>query len=106
MDCNETIDDTSPGEFEVASSLLAEFDPETDSATEAIVMTVAGHAGIRPNALEPLYSVVDPEALDRIIRSVAARSSPGNAEIIFRYQGYTISAYSHGAIEVAPPGEG
>lgn len=102
MDCDDTIDDASTGEWEAASSLLAEFDPETDSATETIVMTVAGHAEVGPNALDPLYSVVDPEALDRIIRSVAARSTPGNAEIIFRYQGYTVSVHSHGVIEIAP----
>lgn len=105
MCCNDVIGESPPGAEGAASSLLVEFDPETDSVTETIVMAVAGHEGTSPTALDPLYDVVDPDALEGITRSVATRSTPGNAEITIRYHGYTVSIHSHGVVEIALPEE-
>lgn len=103
IDSDEMFDDSPPADLEAASSLLVEFDPITDSVTERIVMAVAGIEDTSATAIDPLYDAVDTEALDRITRSVATRSGPGNAEVVIRYREYTVSVHSHGVIEIASP---
>lgn len=79
---------------------VVDFDQETDSVTETIVTTVADMADTSPGALDPLYSVIDPDALDAIIRSVATKSDPSDAKIVVRYHGFTITIHSYGVLEI------
>lgn len=64
--------------------------------------------GIGPpeNALEPLYSSIDPDALDTVFRSTA----DGDSFVVFPYSGCKITVHSYGLIKVglrneASPGE-
>lgn len=54
--------------------------------------------GIGPpeNALDPLYSSIDPDALDAVFRSTA----DGDSCIVFPYSGYEITVHSYGLIKV------
>lgn len=80
---------------------LEEFDPRTDSVIETIVTAVAELAETSPGELDPLYSAVDPDALDGIITSVATNSNPADAEITVRYHGYVVTVHSYGVVEIA-----
>lgn len=44
----------------------ATFDPAGDSASEAVLEAVGAAAGVDPLELEPLYAVVDPDAIDAL----------------------------------------
>lgn len=74
-------------------------DPETPSERDelcvAIVETVAAKEGLPPTELEPLYDVVDPEALTDVVRSIAPT---GTVELLYR--GYRIVVTGDGRIDL------
>jgi hypothetical protein len=62
----------------------------------SIAETVAAVSGSEPTAMEPLYSILDPDALDALL------SSPRNSEVrfTFSYEGCTVTVRSSGEIAV------
>lgn len=60
-----------------------EFDLEVVAPSTAVVEAVARATGRDPTTLDPLYEAIDPDALDRLIRSSADRS--GDATVRFSY---------------------
>lgn len=72
---------------------------------QAIVRAIADREGIdvtdlEPPAYDPLYAVVDPEALDDLFRT---RSDDGsvNASVQFEYAGYDVLVHADGRVEIA-----
>ncbi|ADB59062.1 hypothetical protein Htur_0161 [Haloterrigena turkmenica DSM 5511] len=75
------------------------FDPDGgERASEAVITAVAALTGNRPVDLEPLYEVVDPDALDSLIDH-ARRTDAGTHELWFAYAGYGIGVRSDGRIQ-------
>ncbi|ELY86610.1 hypothetical protein C483_19410 [Natrialba hulunbeirensis JCM 10989] len=97
------------------------------SPSQAIIEAVAAREGvdpteIEPPAYEPLYSVINPEALDSLFRDAAAHSSPRSrsretqtdappaassqtgtrtlGRVELEYEGYLITVYSNGQVEL------
>lgn len=67
------------------------------SASEGILETIAGVEGADPIELTPpLYSVVDPEALDTVVESLGGRSG----WIEFDYRGYQVTVDCAGGVSV------
>lgn len=60
-----------------------EIDPD-ESASMAVVRAVSNYTDTPPAELEPLYDVVDPEALDALVCGLEPGSRRGR-EIRFRY---------------------
>ena len=60
-----------------------EIDPE-EPASMAVVRAVSNYTDTPPAELEPLYDVVDPEALDALVSGLEPDSRRGR-EIRFRY---------------------
>lgn len=82
--------------------------------SQSIIETVAAHEGvdvteIEPPEYEPLYSVVNPEALDRLFRPVAYRDADPppalcgavTGRLVIEYEGYEIIVYSNGRVGMA-----
>lgn len=69
----------------------------------AVISLVSEAKEKEPEAMVPLYEVVDPDALDKLFRSREARSS----RVKFRYCGCEVSAVSAGevTVSVAPDAE-
>lgn len=44
-----------------------QFDPAAESGTEAVVSAVAEAAGVAPTDLPPIFTVIDPDALDTLL---------------------------------------
>lgn len=75
-----------------------------ESASEGVVRVVASLTGLDPvakasaptagDALEPLYSVVDPEALDSLFRTTGL----DDGRVSFAYHGYEITVHRERAI--------
>ena len=69
------------------------------AASESVVEAVSESEGVDPAALEqPLYEVIDPEALDRLV-SKGSREAP--IHITFRYYGYHVTVSSAGDVTVS-----
>ncbi|ARS88308.1 HalOD1 output domain-containing protein [Natrarchaeobaculum aegyptiacum] len=81
--------------------------PDRDvEPSRAIVEAVAEREGvdvteIEPPAYDPLYAVVNPEALDRLVGSPDA---PG-VHVRFEYEGYDVVVSPDGRVWVSDPGD-
>ncbi|MFB6166293.1 MAG: HalOD1 output domain-containing protein [Haloarculaceae archaeon] len=56
------------------------------TASEAVVTAVADAEGVDPTDLEPLFDVVDPDALDALFAGGDA-----SVELTFNYAGYAVT---------------
>ncbi|WP_049964161.1 HalOD1 output domain-containing protein [Natrinema thermotolerans] len=74
--------------------------------SQAIIEAIAAHEGvdvteIEPPAYEPLFTAVNPEALDELFRTAAGTES--NAVVSLEYEGYEIVVRADG-VEVRDRG--
>ncbi|QFU83735.1 HalOD1 output domain-containing protein [Natronorubrum aibiense] len=76
---------------------------EVAAPTQRIIEAVAAREGVdvtdvEPPAYEPLYSVLDPTALDALFQP----SSPNSAtvRVVLEYEGYEITVESDGSVEL------
>lgn len=79
-----------------------EFSRESERASTAVVKAVAAIAGVKQDDLDPLYYVVDPDALDSLFQPTVKGGHRGDAEISFSYHGYDVTVRSYGIIEITP----
>lgn len=83
------------------STHLASFDPDDgERASEAVVTAVATLDGTSPVELDPLYDVVEPDALDALITHARRTDATGTHELRFSYEGYDVDVSSDGRIRV------
>ncbi|MFA9428081.1 HalOD1 output domain-containing protein [Natronorubrum sp. A-ect3] len=78
---------------------------ELGAPTQRITEAVAAHEGvdvtaIEPPAYEPLYTVIDPEALDALFRTSSPHSET-TARVILEYAGYEVVVHADGHVEVS-----
>jgi len=80
-----------------------------ESLSEAVVTAVSTASGTEPapdtspgagGGLDPLYSVIDPEALDSLFHHADSGGAAGR--VTFRYHGYAVTVHSEGRISLAP----
>ncbi|PCR90189.1 HalOD1 output domain-containing protein [Natrinema ejinorense] len=74
--------------------------------SQAIIEAVAEREGvdvteIEPPAYDPLFTVVNPEALDELFDTTTGTAS--NAVVELEYEGYEIVVRSHGDVDVFDP---
>ena len=74
-----------------------EFDPETTTPTRAVVEVIADLEDVDTLELPPLYSTMN-DLLDGFASNPPA--SQADVEITFTYQGYRITVYQSGLVEV------
>lgn len=88
-----------------------ELSPE-ESVSQAVVSavsTASGHDRIPIEsraetgaALDPLYSVVDPDALEELFRQSGSAGTEPALRVEFSYEGYRVSVRSDGLVAVEP----
>ena len=66
------------------------------TVSERVVNAVAEHRGVAPDALTPLYEVVDPESLERVFESPEETA----VSVEFVYAGCTVTIDTAGAVAV------
>lgn len=71
-----------------------------NSVWKAVVQRVAEHTAKDAIALPPIYEAIDPEALDRLVRS--GREGDGAVSIQFIYAGHRIEVEQDGTIRCSP----
>lgn len=85
---------------------VAEFDGDDVSPSVAVISVVTKITGQSAVDLRPLHHVVDPDALNRIVRRRPSGPSRNERLVEFTYQGLTIQLSSGGVIEVGLPRSG
>ena len=65
-----------------------------------VIKAVSAITGQKPTAMEPLYSIVDPEAVETLMNS----SRSGHVHLSFSYEGCTVSIERSGAVVVQTGG--
>jgi hypothetical protein len=70
--------------------------PIQTDPSQAVVEAVADHRGVAVEELrDPLYDVVDPDALDDLFRD-------GTGRVAFEYLGYDVTVRHDGTVDVFP----
>lgn len=69
------------------------------SPSEAVVERVAALEGADPTELEPLFEVIDPEALDMLIES-ECDPDESDLRIEFTYHGHDVTVTARGTIHI------
>jgi hypothetical protein len=82
---------------------VAEFDNTTGSPSTTVILMIAEITEQSETDLKPLYHVIDPDVLDRIVRDRPSGPDHNKRRIEFRYQDLTIRVLSNGVIKVYPP---
>lgn len=71
-------------------------DYHADSISLRVIDALADATDTDAHELDPLYDVVDPEALDRLFQS----DSPGGVRVEFEYHGSLVEVRSDGTVTV------
>ncbi len=74
--------------------------------TQAIIEAIASAEGVdvvelRPPAYDPLYSVIDPEALDLLFDEHPPEENDSDIRVTFTYEGYEVDVYDGGRVDVS-----
>lgn len=65
--------------------------PEEVAPSTAVVAAIAELQGISPLDLKPLSTVIDTDALDRIVTSTATGTAEPSTLVSFPYSGYRVT---------------
>lgn len=83
-------------------SYRTEFDNQTRLATNAVVTAVATAADTDPLELPPLWSVLDPDALDEFFASATSERDHDESAITFEYADHIVTVNGRGTVIVEP----
>lgn len=87
---------------ESGNTYRAQFDVHTRPASEAILTAVATATENELLELPPLYSSVDPDALDALFDPLPCGASERGPTVTFEYAGCRVSAKARGTVVVEP----
>lgn len=76
-------------------------DDETDKLSQAVVETVAEAEDVDPIELTPLYTAIEPDALESLFRPRAVDGGAVSGEIRFSYHEYEVRVTSAGEVSLA-----
>lgn len=94
------------------SSVMYEVSPH-ETLSEAVIRAVSNVSGTPPvpdassdtetdQVLEPLHTVIDPDALDSVFAHASAHTAQHTARVSFSYHGHAITVSGTGSISVEP----
>ena len=76
---------------------------ENTSIGTTIANAVAALNGVAFDECEPVYDVIDPDALDAVLTPTADRSARAPVQVQFSYHGHMITVNSTGEIVIDAP---
>ena len=87
---------------ESSNTYRTQFDVHTRPASEAILTAVATATGKDSLELTPLYSIIDPDALDALFDAPARSESKQQLTVTVEYAECRVSVKAHGTVVVEP----
>lgn len=85
----------------MAGTVRAKQSAESTSLSERIVREVAEVRGCEPTSLEPLYTAIDPDALDRLFDMDRSGVDRSHGRVVFTYCGCEVSVADDGTVQVS-----
>lgn len=76
-----------------------------DSLTDAVVFAVAEATGSGPTDIEPLYNVVNPDALSQLFESLADGRPRCDGRIVFTMEDCEVVVHASGKVVATPPND-
>ena len=86
-------------------AIRAEYDWTDTPASTAVVETVAAACDCEPTELDPLYEVVDPDALNAVVSSGDGPVA-GGTTVTFEVADRSVTVHDGGAVVVRPAESG
>ena len=86
---------------EESSIVRIQFDQEKTAASTAVIATLADVMDTDPSELTPLYSTVDPDALDAFVR--VRTVTDGDTHVSFTHEGHQIRVSNYGVVTISLP---
>ena len=71
---------------------------ESESLVETVLTAVAEQEDTSPTALEPLYDVIDPDALNRLFAPTNGGEARTLGRVVFSYCGYEVTVSSDSSV--------
>ncbi len=72
------------------------------SISTVIAETIARHKDVDPVDLDPLYTTIDPEALDALFAPLNNGKARASGQIRFTHAGYKVTVTSDRTVDVKP----
>lgn len=82
-----------------STTVRTQFDQEKTSASMAVIATLSEVMDADPVELDPLYSTVDPDALDALVR--VRTGTEGDINVTFTHEDHAITVSSYGVVTVS-----
>lgn len=74
-----------------------EVDPDAEDPSNTVVLTIAAYSNRTIDDFPPLFSSVDPDALDAIVDSM------DEGHVSFSHAGHVVTVTSEGTVSIEPP---
>ncbi|KTG11198.1 hypothetical protein AUR64_04510 [Haloprofundus marisrubri] len=78
-----------------------EFDPTRDAPSVEIIVAMSTIEDRRTDDIEPLYEVIDPDALDMVFRRGSEVTAERNGRLLFAFNGREVVVYGDGRIDIS-----
>ena len=91
--------DTPPGKD---GAIRAEYDWTATTPSTAVIETVAVASDREPTGIEPLYEVIDPDALDALVRANGDEPVGVGTTVTFEFGGQSVTVHGGGSVVVRP----
>lgn len=85
----------------MAQSAVVERSAQKKTVSEKVVSAVAEEIGSDPQSLEPMYSVIDPDALDTLFETDGFGPSRSPNRLSFTYSGCEVVIVGDGSVTVS-----
>ena len=82
-----------------SATVRTQFDQEKTPASMAVIAALADIMDADPIELDPLYSTVDPDALDALVR--VRLGTDGDIHVTFTHEDHAITVYSYGVVTIS-----
>lgn len=83
-----------------SATVRTQFDQKKTPASMAVIATLGEVMDADPVELNPLYSTVDPDALDTLVH--AHSGTDGDTHVTFTHEDHVITVYSYGVVTITP----
>lgn len=91
------------GEDDTPDAYVTSFDSSPESVFLAVVLAVSDVSEAEPTALPPLYSVVDPDALDALVTPTGSSPPDQTVSVSFVFDEHPVTVTNDGVIAVQRP---
>lgn len=85
------------------SSTIIRDTGSVDAPSTAVIEAIAAYHGTEPTDLDqPLYEVIDPDALDALFANAGTVDRPAPDLVAFSYDGCRVQVFRDGSIDLSP----